>query len=215
MSDENELDPRIEAQLRDVPPADSSMKESHIAAALGEIATPATSQGRLRFLSAAAAVVVLVAGGIAISKNSHDTPPAIAADPSTTTLAKAAGDCAEEWSGLWGDSSARGDFSWAETDYAAIGHQGWLSVYLAMEPCTKVGDIDYWSAMNARDKEGSDSQQNAACSFVVPPVAEFTDRGNGNPYTLVLVKTDAGVSLSFKDRCNESLGSITLPASGD
>jgi hypothetical protein len=215
MSDENELDPRIEVLLRDVPPADSSIKESHIAAALGEITTPAASKGRLRFFSAAAAVVVLAAGGIAISRSSNDAPPAIAADTSTTTIAKAAGDCGEEWSGLWGDSSARGDFSWAETDYAAIGHQGWLSVYLAMEPCTKVGDIDYWGAMNARDKEGSASQQNAACSFVVPPVAEFTDRGNGNLYTFVLVKTETGVSLSFKDRCNEPLGSITLPTSGD
>jgi hypothetical protein len=215
MSDNNEFDPQIEASIRDLPAAEPSLREQHIAAALAEMAAPDTRNGRLRFLSAAAAVLILVAVGIGFSKNSGDTPPAIAADSSTTTLAKAAGDCGEEFSGLWGDSVGRGDFTWAETDYTVIGHNGGLSVYLAMEPCTMMGDIAYWEAMTARDKEAEAPQRSVECESMTPVVAQFEDRGNGNPYQLDLVKTDTGVTLYFEDRCNEPLGSITLPPSGD
>jgi hypothetical protein len=214
MSDNNELDPQIESSLRDLPAADQAMKEAHIAAALGEV-TPAVATGRLRFLSVAAAVLILVAGGITVSKNSNDAPPAIATDSSTTTLAKAAGDCGEEFSGLWGDSVGRGHFSWAETDYTVIGSNGGLSVYLAMEPCTTMGTITYWDALTARDKEAEAPQQSVECESMSPVIAQFEDRGNVDPYELVLVKTDTGVILYFKDRCNEPLGSIALPTSGD
>ena len=215
MSDDNELNPEIEALLRDVPAVDPSLREQHIAAALSEINTPTASTGRLRFLTAAAAVVVLIGGGIAVAKNSGDTPPAIAADTTITSVPKTAGDCGEEFSGLWGDSVGRGEFSWAETDYTVIGHNGGLSVYLAMEPCTKMGTIVYWDAMTARDKESQAHQGAIECESMTSAVAQFEDRGNGNPYQLVLVKTDTGISLFFEDRCNEPLGSIALPTSGD
>lgn len=215
MSEDSELNPEIEALLRDVPVADPSLREQHIAAALAEMAPASPSSGRLRFLAAAAAVIVLLGGGIAVAKNSGDTPPAIAADTTATSVPKASGDCGEEFSGLWGDSVPRGEFSWAETDYWAIGHNGGLSVYLAMQPCTKVGDIAYWNAMDARDKDSSSSDGTAVCSYATEPISRFEDRANGMTYTFALVKTDNGVSLFFEDRCNEPLGSITLPTSGD
>lgn len=215
MSDDNELNPEIEAMLRDVPVVDPSLREQHIAAALSEMAPGAAPSGRLRFLAAAAAVIVLIGGGIAVAKNSGDTPPAIAADTTVTSVPKAAGDCGEEFSGLWGDSVGRGEFSWAETDYTVIGHNGGLSVYLAMEPCTNLGTIVYWDAMTARDKEAEAPQRSVECESMTAVVAQFEDRGNGNPYQLVLIKTDTGISLFFEDRCNEPLGSIALPTSGD
>ena len=214
MSEDNELNPEIEALLRDVPVAEPSLREQHIAAALAEMAPASTSSGRLRFLAAAAAVIVLIGGGIAVAKKSGDTPPAIAADTTVASVPKTAGDCGEEFSGLWGDSVGRGDFSWAETDYTVIGHNGGLSVYLAMEPCTRMGTIVYWDAMHKRDKDASTSGE-AVCSLSTEPIARFEDRANGNAHKLVLVKTDTGVSLFFEDRCNEPLGSITMPTSGD
>lgn len=214
MSEDNELNPEIESLLRDVSAADPSLREQHIAAALAEMSTPAASTGRLRFLAAAAAVVVLIGGGIAVAKNSGDAPPAIAADTTVTSVPKASGDCGEEFSGLWGDSVGRGEFTWAETDYTVIGHNGGLSVYLAMEPCTKMGTIVYWDAMHKRDKDTSTSGE-AVCSFSTEPIARFDDRANDDAYKLALVRTDTGVSLFFEDRCNEPLGSIALPTSGD
>lgn len=74
MSEDNELTPEIEAALREVPAADPSLREQHIAAALGEI-SPAASTGRPRFLAVAAAVVVLLGGGLALARNSDDSSP--------------------------------------------------------------------------------------------------------------------------------------------
>lgn len=212
MSDDNELNPEIEALLRDVPIADPSLREQHIAAALAEMKTPVASTGRLRFLAAAAAVVVLIGGGITVAKNSGNTPPAIAADTTVTSVPKASGDCGDEFSGLWGDSAGRGEFTWAEADYTAIGHQGGLSVYLAMEPCTTMGEISYWDAMVQRDKE---EVKLPAVACTQEPISHFIDNSGGEKYKLALVRTDNGVSLFFEDRCNEPLGSLTLPTSGD
>lgn len=214
MSDDNELTPEIEAALRDIPAADPALRDQHIAAALGEIA-PAATMKRRNLFAAAAAVLVLAGAGFAVSQNSDGDTPAVAApDTTVTSVPKASGDCAAEFSGLWGDSAGRGQFSWAETDYTVIGHNGGLSVYLAMEPCTAVGDISYWEAMDERDKDTSISGE-AVCSFSTEPISRFEDRANGNAYKLALVKTDTGVSLFFEDRCNEPLGSIALPTSGD
>jgi hypothetical protein len=43
------------------------------------------------------------------------------------------------------------------------------------------------------------------------PLVQFVDNSGGPEYTLALLRTDNGVSLFFEDRCNEPLGSISLP----
>ena len=55
MSEDNELSPEIEAALKDISAVDPAVRDQHIAAALGELTVPAQSNGRLRFLSVAAA----------------------------------------------------------------------------------------------------------------------------------------------------------------
>ena len=62
---DDDLDPRILAALRDIAPASDSLRDQHIAAALGEI-TVSRKTPRSAWLSAAAAVVVLLAGATAI-----------------------------------------------------------------------------------------------------------------------------------------------------
>jgi hypothetical protein len=216
MSEDNELNPEIEAALRDVPAADPSLRDQHIAAALGGLAPAATTKRRNLF-AAAAAVLVLAGAGFAVSQNSGDTPPAVAADTTVTSVPKASSNpsCAEEFSGLWGDSGSLGSFERLGVTYEMIQRKGVLSLYFAKEPCTKVGDIDYWAAIDNRNK-GTDAPTEAIeCSILSEPIARFTDQSSGSAYSFGIVSTTDGVSLYLEDRCNEPIGSIALPASGD
>lgn len=62
---DDELDPEILAALRSVAPASDALRDQHIANALGEI-SPAGARSRVKWLSAAAAVIVLIVGGNAL-----------------------------------------------------------------------------------------------------------------------------------------------------
>ncbi len=62
---DDDLDPQVLAALRAVTPASDSLREQHIATALGAIAASRKTP-RSAWLSAAAAVVVLLAGATAI-----------------------------------------------------------------------------------------------------------------------------------------------------
>ena len=76
---DDELDPEVLAALRDVAPASDSLRDQHIATALGE-SSPASSRSRIKWLGAAAAVFVLLVGATAIvrlggtSTDSNVTP---------------------------------------------------------------------------------------------------------------------------------------------
>ena len=76
---DDELDPEVLAALRKVAPASDSLRDQHIAAALAEISTT-SSRSRVKWLSAAAAVIVLLVGGNALyaslssSTDSNVTP---------------------------------------------------------------------------------------------------------------------------------------------
>ena len=78
---DDELDPEILAALRDVAPASDSLRNQHIAAALAE-SSPASSHFRVKWVSAAAAVIVLLIGGNALYaalSPSGETPTVAAA----------------------------------------------------------------------------------------------------------------------------------------
>lgn len=82
---DDELDPEVLAALRNVAPASDSLRDQHIAAALGEISTT-SSRSRVKWLSAAAAVIVLIVGGNALYaalSPSNDTP-SVAASPNNS-----------------------------------------------------------------------------------------------------------------------------------
>ena len=76
---DDELDPEVLAALRKVAPASDSLRDQHIAAALSE-SSPVSSRSRVKWLSAAAAVIVLLVGGNALyaslssSTDSNVTP---------------------------------------------------------------------------------------------------------------------------------------------
>ena len=76
---DDELDPEVMAALRDIAPASGALRDKHIAAALAEISA-AGARSHTKWLSAAAAVLVLLVGGNALyaslspSTDSNVTP---------------------------------------------------------------------------------------------------------------------------------------------
>ena len=78
---DDELDPEVLAALRNVAPASDSLRNQHIAAALAE-SSPVSFRFRVKWFSAAAAVIVLIVGGNALYaalSPSSDTPTVAAA----------------------------------------------------------------------------------------------------------------------------------------
>lgn len=62
---DDDLDPEVLAALRDVAPPSDALRDQHIATALAE-SSPMSSRSRTKWLSAAAAVIVLLVGGNAL-----------------------------------------------------------------------------------------------------------------------------------------------------
>ena len=84
---DDELDPEVLAALRNVAPASDSLRNQHIAAALAE-SSPVSSRSRVKWLSAAAAIIVLIVGGNALYaalSPSSDTPTVAAAPNNSVT----------------------------------------------------------------------------------------------------------------------------------
>jgi hypothetical protein len=206
MSEDNELSPEIEAILKDTSAVDPAIRDQHIAAALGEL-TPSSSSGRLKFLVAAAAVLVLAGGGIAVSRNSNDIPPALAADTTITSVPKASAECTHT-GGFWGDVGRVEGFTVQGVVYELVLRKGTVEVLLGTQPCTKLDEIVYFDEMRRRDNQNeSPSTNNCSQEALV----RFGDSSGGSEYTLALIGTDTGVSLFFEDRCNDPLGAISLP----
>ena len=87
---DDELDPEVLAALRDVAPTSDSARNQHIATALGEISTT-SSRSRVKWFSAAAAVIALIVGGNALyaALSPSSGTPTVAAAPHnsvTTTV---------------------------------------------------------------------------------------------------------------------------------
>lgn len=217
MSEDSELSSEIKAALRDVSAVNPALRDQHIAAALGEISPSATTKRR-NLLAAAAAVLVLAGAGVGLSRKSDgNSPAAVVPDTTVTSVPKASSNpsCTEEFSKLWEDSGSLGSFTYSGVSYEMIQRKGVLSIYLAKEPCTKLGEIQYGEAMDDRDQADDSPQVGAECDWSKAPLARFSDRANGDSYPLVLAETDSGVSLFFANRCTEPVGSIALPTSGD
>jgi len=84
---DDELDPKVLAALGNIAPASDSLRNQHIAVALGEISST-SSRSRIKWLSAAAAFIVLIVGGnalYAVLSPSIDTPTVAAAPHNSVT----------------------------------------------------------------------------------------------------------------------------------
>ena len=210
MSDFEELDPAIHDQLRNVPPASSTLRDAHIAAALGEM-NPAVRRtpGRLRILTGVAAAAVVALGGAAfVAQQDNVSRPALNS-ALTTVPPKTGTGCPPGYLGAVGDvkyvtHNGREFELWFE-DFANIG------VNFNEPPCTNYGTINYWQAMMDRDNETSVPNGTAVCSYATEPIARFTDYARGDKYNLVLVQTDTGLSLHFEDRCDTPIATLDLP----
>ena len=207
MSEDNELSPEIEAALKDISAVDPALRDQHIAAALGEL-TISSSTGRLKFLAAAAAVLVLAGGVIAMTRNPDSNSPAVVApDTTLSSVPKASAECTHT-GGLGGDVGRVEGFTVQGVAYELVLRKGTVEVLLGTQPCTKLDEIVYFDEMRRRDNQNeSPSTNNCSQEALV----RFGDSSGGSEYTLALIGTDAGVSLFFEDRCNDPLGSISLP----
>ena len=73
MSDNEQLDPRIVAALRDLPAASNEVRDAHIAEALAHVSPSISRQSPRRWLAVAAALVVLVGGNALYASLSPST----------------------------------------------------------------------------------------------------------------------------------------------
>lgn len=103
----DDLDPRIVNAMRAVPPAESDMRESHIAAAIAQASTStftyaSTSRKRSysRVAAAAAAVLIVASGSFAIGRTSApNSVDPVVTTPSTTIAKTALPTCADQFDG--------------------------------------------------------------------------------------------------------------------
>ena len=73
MSDNEQLDPRIVAALRDLPAASNEVRDAYIAEALAHVSPSISRQSPRRWLAVAAALVVLVGGNALYASLSPST----------------------------------------------------------------------------------------------------------------------------------------------
>ena len=89
MSDDEQLDPRIVAALRDLPAASNEIRDAHIAEALSHISPsvsqPSAQRSPRRWLAVAAALAVLVGGNALYASLSPSTDSTVSPRNSTVT----------------------------------------------------------------------------------------------------------------------------------
>jgi hypothetical protein len=210
MSDFEELDPSIHNALRDVPPASASLRDAHIAAALGEMAPSSRrAPGRLRILGSVAAASVLAVAGLSVFRQNAADNNQISVN--STLPPKTGANCTAELAELRDAARDSKEFSHLNETYVVMVGKDNIEVYRGTAPCSNVGALDYRGASVARDNEMSPSGGTSVCSDGIEPIASFTDTAAGEPYGLVLLHTDRGLALYFKDRCDSPIATLDLP----
>lgn len=87
MSDDEQLDPRIVAALRDLPAASNEIRDAHIAEALAYVSPSVTRRSPRRWLAVAAALAVF-AGGAAIGRGTRTSGTEVTASPGSSNPIK-------------------------------------------------------------------------------------------------------------------------------
>ena len=148
---DDELDPRIKAALRAVPPASDELREKQIATALDAI-DGSTGRDRLgrgtssrrQGLTYSAAAVVLLLVGVALGRSSvHPSPTEPAPGTPTTTLPPktGVGKCVFG-EGSWGDVGWRKSVIIEGVPYVFSGRDGAIDIVRDDESCTPIGWVD-------------------------------------------------------------------------
>lgn len=211
MSDE-ELDPAILRALRDVAPAPDSVRDAHIAAALSAMApVRGSSHRRTRVLGGIAAAFMLAVGGVALANRQPERDRGPLTGTTASMPPKGSDDCSDDFSGLWGDVGDSEEVRHNDKQYVVMFRDDNIDVYEATEPCSLIGTMGYGEQLVARDNEGLPPDLSVVCSYATEPVSRFNDRANGDPYGLVLVQTDEGLSLHFEDKCDDPIVTLALP----
>lgn len=87
MNDDEQLDPRIVAALRDLPAASNEIRDAHIAEALAYVSPSVTRRSPRRWLAVAAALAVF-AGGAAIGRGTRTSGTEVTASPGSSNPIK-------------------------------------------------------------------------------------------------------------------------------
>ena len=210
MSDFEELDPSIHDALRDVPPASASLRDSHISAALGEMAPSSRrTPGRLRILGSVAAAAVLAIGGLSVFRQTATDNNQVSVN--STLPPKTGATCMSDLENLRKNARDSREITHKNQTYAVLFGDDIIDVYLATDPCIAVGTLNYRGALVDRDNEPQPPRQASVCSNAIEPVSRFAGAAAGDSYVLVLVQTDAGLSLHFEDRCDIPIATLDLP----
>mgnify|MGYP000327117440 CR=1 FL=1 len=85
MSDDEQLDPRIVAALRDLPAASNEIRDAHIAEALAYVSPSVARRSPRRWLAVAAALAVLVGGNALYASLSPSTDSTVSPRNSAVT----------------------------------------------------------------------------------------------------------------------------------
>lgn len=87
MSDDEQLDPRIVAALRDLPAASNEIRDAHIAEALAYVSPSVARRSPRRWLAVAAALAVF-AGGAAVGRGTRSSGTEVTASPGSSNPIK-------------------------------------------------------------------------------------------------------------------------------
>lgn len=87
MSDDEQLDPRIVAALRDLPAASNEIRDAHIAEALAYVSPSVARRSPRRWLAVAAALAVF-AGGVAVGRGTRSSGTEVTASPGSSNPIK-------------------------------------------------------------------------------------------------------------------------------
>ena len=95
MSDDEQLDPRIVAALRDLPAASNEIRDAHIAEALAYVSPSVARRSPRRWLAVAAALAVLVGGNALYASLSPSTDSTVSPRNSAVTTVPTKGSVCE------------------------------------------------------------------------------------------------------------------------
>ena len=139
MSDDEQLDPRIVAALRDLPAASNAVRDAHIAEALAYVTPSVARRSPRRWLAVAAALVVLVGGNALYASLSPSTDSTVSPrNDAVTTVPIKGSVCGEDLAGY----TIVGTYS-----FAGSVREVWTSkqnlVVVDKTSCTQLGIITH------------------------------------------------------------------------